>query len=161
MMWDKVCVQFARGECWVGEDAVQERQVGFHVIDQGVVEHGQQVQVCLLAVFVLGDQFAQHGVVEGRDVVVFGHVVVDMLFVVIVGFMVQCQGVGSGKEVMIWVFGVQVHFDGVVIQWHLCLVDRQCLVMGDMNLLGYQIEFVRRFLVICWVQVVIVVDDVG
>ena len=140
MARDKARIQLARGESRMGEDAAQERQVGLHTADQGIAEHGQQAQARLLAVFAPGDQLAQHRVVEGRDAVALGHAAVDAPAVAVAGLAVQRQGAGGGEEIVIRVFGVQAHLDGVAIERHLLLGQRQRLAASDANLPGHQVE---------------------
>ncbi|MNE25142.1 hypothetical protein D3C76_994340 [compost metagenome] len=57
-------IELGIGKRRVGDDAAQKGNIGFQPADGEFVEHAQQAQASLLAVFAPGDQLAQHGVVE-------------------------------------------------------------------------------------------------
>ncbi|MND43741.1 hypothetical protein D3C80_345610 [compost metagenome] len=137
---DEAGVQLGVGEGRVGQYATEEGQVGLEAAHGGFVEHGQQALAGFLAGLAPGDQLGQHGVVEGRYLVAFGNPAVHPAAGAGGGFAVQCQAAAGGEEVLVRVFGVQAHFDGVAIQRHLFLGDGQGLATGDADLPGHQVE---------------------
>ena len=65
MPLDKAGIQLGPGKGRVGEDALQEQQVGLEATHGGFLNHGQQTLAGFLAVLAPGNQFAEHRVVEG------------------------------------------------------------------------------------------------
>jgi len=137
---NKAGIQLGLGKRAVADDAAQEREVGAHAADGGLVEHGQQTQARFLAVLAPGDQLAEHWVVERRHRIALGNAAVDATARAIRRFTVEIEGAGGGEEIVVGVFGVQPHFDCMTDQRHLRLADRKRLAAGDADLPGDQIE---------------------
>ncbi|MCY1552885.1 hypothetical protein D9M68_893140 [compost metagenome] len=89
-------VQLCRRERRVRENAAQEGDVGLQSANGKLVEHGQQAQACLFAVFTPGNQLAQHRVVERRHHIAFADPTVHPPTFARCRFTVQRQFAGRG-----------------------------------------------------------------
>ena len=122
------------------DDPAQEIDVGLQPADRKFVEHAQQTQARLLAIFTPGNQLAEHRIVERRNLVTFLNAAVYPPPRSLCRFAVQIQTPGGRQEIVRRIFGIQTHFDRVTIERYLRLGDRQHFPTGDANLPGDQIQ---------------------
>ena len=116
MTGDKAGVQLGSSEGRMGQYAAQEGQVAGEAADGGLFEHGQQTLAGLLAVLAPGDQFGQHGVVEGRDGIALGHAAVHPPAFAGGRFAIQPEVAGGGQEVVIGVLGEKLYPLSILIE---------------------------------------------
>ena len=133
-------IQFRRSKCRMADDPAQEVDVGLESANGKLIEHAQQPQSRLFTIFAPGNQFAEHRVVEWRDLVAFFDATVHPPSRTLRGFAIQLQSAGSRQEIIARVFGIQPHFDRMADQRNLGLSHRQRFAAGHTNLPGHQIE---------------------
>jgi len=127
------------------DDPPQEVDVGLQTADRELVEHAQQPQPRLLAIFAPGDQLAEHRVVERRNFIALLNTAIDPTPWSRSRFTIQIQATGGGQEIIRRVFGIQAHFNRMAIERHLILGDRQRFAARHTNLPRHQIESGDRF----------------
>ena len=120
--------------------ATQKSKVGAHAANAGLIQHRQQTQARFFTVFTPGDEFAEHRVVERRNGVSFCHAAVDPTPRPCGRFAVEVERTGGRQEVVVRIFGIQPHFDGVACERYLILGDWQRFATGYADLPGHQIE---------------------
>ena len=103
------------------------------------IQHRQQAQTRGFAVLAPGYQLGQHGIVEGRDAVVLAHAAIHPTPWPGSRFAIQGQRAAGWQKVLLRIFGVQPHLDGVAMQRNLRLGQRQRLAGGHTQLPGDQI----------------------
>ncbi len=139
MARDKTSIQLGGGKGRMRQHPAQEGEVAVYPTQLLLGQHRQQTAAGGFPVFTPGNQLAQHRVVERRDAVALDHPAVDPPPNARRWFAVQRQLAAGGQKVLLRVFGIQPHFDGVAAQHDLLLAERQRLPLSHTQLPGDQI----------------------
>ena len=139
MVPDKVRVEIAAHEGRVAQYVGSEAQCGFDASDAKLLDGAQHAGNGFGAVGPEGDQLGNHRVVINRDVHALFKAVVDAHAGALRPH-VGGQRTDVGQEVVLRVFGVHAHFDGVAGDGELILGEGQRLALGHADLFLHQVK---------------------
>ena len=142
--FEKVGGVFAPAEVLIADDSLTEGDGGFNSADDGFVEGALHPRDGGSAVGSRGDEFADHGIVEGG----YGVAAVEMGIEADTDAswrVEEIDGAWARAEVVGGIFGIDAEFDGVAEGSEIIELGTKALACGDADLFANEIDAVDFF----------------
>ena len=144
MRRDEPGTELATDELRVFQQAGEQALIALHAQQHAVLHRPQQLAPGFFAGGAVGDDLAQHRVIERADCLAFDQAMVDP-HAALQRRLPGGDAAGLWEKTLGRVFGVQAHFHGMAVELHLLLSQRQRQSFGDVQLPGHQIEAGDQF----------------